>query len=223
MKIAVVSPAYNEERIINRFLDNISKLKMPLYVVDDGSVDDTYKILSKYKMQGRKCEILRHEVNLGKGAAMKTGAEAAFLDGFEAVVFIDSDGQHDVEELPKFIKKLEEGYDVVFGKRDFKSRMPFVRLLGNKLASFLISVLFKIKISDILCGYRAITKKAYNKLKWESLGYEVETEMVIRVAKNGLKYCEVPVSTLYLDAYKGVSLIDSFGIFLNVLRWRIVL
>jgi len=223
MKIAIVAPVFNEEKFIPNFVNSISTLGYPAYIIDDGSVDDTPKILSNLRVKGTKVRIFKHNVNLGKGAAMKTGAEAAFSDGFDAVVFMDADGQHDINDFPKFVKKLNEGYEVVFGSRNMGMGVPLIRYVGNKLASLMISFLFGRYFSDILCGYRAITKKAYKEIKWESAGYAVETEMVIRTAKCKLMHCEVPVSTLYLDEFKGVSLIDAVGIFFDVLRWRIKL
>ena len=223
MKIAIVAPAYNEEKLIGKFVEKISNLNYPVYIVDDGSLDKTHEVLSKLKVKSEKLKVLRHKVNLGKGAAMKTGAEAAFSDGYEAVIFIDTDGQHDLADLPKFVKKLKKGYEVVFGSRNMSMGVPLVRYLGNKTVSLLISFLFRIYISDILCGYRALTKKAFEEISWESAGYAVETEMVIRTARSKLKHCEVQVATLYLDVFKGVSLMDAIGIFFDILRWRIKL
>jgi glycosyltransferase involved in cell wall biosynthesis len=221
MKIAIVAPAYNEEKGIEKFLRSVSGIKYPIYIIDDGSTDNTHKILSKYQIPNSKYKVLRHKVNLGKGAAMKTGAEAAFSDGHDAVVFIDTDGQHDLADLFKFVKKLKEGYDVVYGSRNMNMGVPLVRYLGNKATSVVISLLFGIYISDILCGYRAVSAGAYKKIKWDSPGYAVETEMVIRTSKEKLKHCEVPVATLYLDVFKGVSVMDAVGIFFDILRWRI--
>lgn len=218
MKIAIVAPAYNEERSIKKFLDPISKVKTPVFVVDDGSTDDTANIVKKYNIT-----LIRHQVNLGKGAAMKTGAEAAFSKGFDAVIFMDCDGQHDVKDLQKFIQALYTNYDIVLGSRNMGMGVPLVRYMGNKFASVLVALLFKIYVSDLICGYRAITKKAYGKIKWDSSGYGVETEMVIRLSKTKLTRCEVPVSTVYLDSFKGVSILDAVSILFNVIWWKIKL
>ena len=223
MKIAIITPAYNEEKIIGKFIRNISKVKYPVYIVDDGSTDNTQKVLSEFQIPNYKLQILKHSVNLGKGAAMKTGADAAFSEGYDAVIFMDSDGQHDLNDLPKFTEKLEKGYDIVYGSRNMGMGVPLVRYIGNKFESLLISFLFGLYVSDVLCGYRALSKKAYKKIRWESSGYAVETEMVIRAAKSGLKYCEVPVATLYLDVFKGVSIMDAVGILFDIFRWRIKL
>ncbi len=98
MKIFIIVPARNEGRRIVQVLRDLGKTKFPVVVVDDGSKDNTYKVAKK-----TKATVLQHRVNLGKGAAMKTGAEAAFLMGAEAIIFIDADGQHKVEDLPHSI------------------------------------------------------------------------------------------------------------------------
>ena len=95
--------------------------------------------------------------------------------------------------------------------------------MGNKLASVLVGFMFGIYVSDLICGFRGLTKNAYKKIKWESTGYGVETEMVIRTKKNGLSHCEVPVETVYYDNYKGVSIIDALGVLVNLFRWRLTL
>lgn len=218
MKIAIVIPAYNEEKNIRDVLKDVGKANLPVFVVDDGSSDGTHKIARK-----SGAIVLRHEVNLGKGAAMKTGAEAAFNEGYEAVVFMDSDGQHKKEDLPKFLDALDKGCGIVFGTRNLSMGVPLVRYFGNKIASLYVRALFGIYVSDLICGYRAVTKKAYKKIEWESQGYGVETEMVVRAKKKGVKHCEVPVETVYLDKFKGVTILDAFGIFFQVLKWRIKL
>lgn len=217
MKIFIVVPAYNEAKRIGNVLKELQRTKLPTIVVDDGSKDKTHEIARKYKVTA-----LGHRINLGKGAAMKTGCEAAFSLGAEAVILMDSDGQHRVEDLPKFIEALKSGkYDIVFGSRNLGMGMPLERYLGNKFASVLVNLLFGIYVSDLISGYRAITKKAFEKLNWESTGYGVETEMVVKCGKLGLRHCEVPVATVYYDKFKGVSILDAMGIFFDVFRWRI--
>lgn len=214
MKSVIVMPAYNEDKRIQAVL---AEINMPVIVVDDGSKDNTGELL-----KGSHALVLKHKVNLGKGAALKTGCEAAFALGYDVVVMMDADGQHKVSDLPKLLSVLVSGkYDIVFGSRNLKANMPLVRLLGNRLASGLISGLFKIYVSDLICGYRAFTKKAYRKIYWQSRGYGVETEMVIRTGRSGLRYCEVPVETVYYDKFKGVTMLDAIGILGNVLKWRI--
>ena len=219
MDITVVVPAHNEEDRIGEVLKDLKKTKLSVIVVDDGSTDRTYQVAKRHKTI-----VLRHKVNLGKGAALKTGCEAAFSMGAEAVILMDSDGQHKVEDLSHFIDALEKDkFDVVFGSRNLSYGVPLVRYMGNKFASLLVSLFFGIYVSDLLCGYRGLSKKGFKKIYWESRGYGVETEMVARTANSDLKHCEVPVETVYLDGVKGVTILDAFGIFFEVLRWRLTL
>lgn len=212
----VVIPAYNESGRIENVLRDIKKIDVPVIVVDDGSRDSTFEQAKKHDVL-----VLKHKVNLGKGAAIKTGCEAAISLGADAIVMMDSDGQHKIEDLPNFLEKIKSGnFDVVFGSRNMNLGIPFVRYLGNKLASILVALLFGVYISDLLCGFRAITKKAYTKMKLKSSGYGIETEMVIRTAELKLRYCEIAVETIYYDKFKGVTILNAFGILFNVIKWR---
>lgn len=222
MKIAIVLPAYNEEKHIVSVLAELKKTNLLIVVIDDGSTDTTSLKLRAMGKSG-KVVVLTHKVNLGKGAAMKTGADFAFSKGYGAVVFMDSDSQHNPHDLTHFTEALSAGYEIVYGSRNMQMGMPFVRYIGNKAASILVNVLFGVYISDILCGFRGITKNAYKKIKWESSGYAVETEMIIRAAKKQVKFTEVPVQTLYHDNFKGVTIFDAFGILFAVIRWKLVL
>lgn len=218
MKISVVIPAYNEqERLIN-LLPRLKSYKLPVIVVDDGSTDKTTQTAKKYTHL-----VLTHRVNLGKGAALKTGVEYAFISGAEAVIVMDADGQHQVQDLVKFINALNQNYEVVIGCREFNRSVPIIRFLGNKLATHTVNFLFGIFISDLLCGYRAFTQKAYKKIKWNSSGYGVETEMVALIGKRKVKYCIVPVEMIYLDRFKGVTIFDALFLFGHVLYWRFAL
>jgi len=214
MKISIVIPAYNEEKRIGPVLSEIEKMGLEVFVVDDGSKDDTSKVAERYTGS-----VLRHKINLGKGAALKTGCEAAFGLGADAVVVMDSDGQHKASGLPRFIKALKE-CEVVFGARDLGGT-PTVRLLGNKLITFLVKVLFGIKVGDILCGFKAFTKRAYKKINWTSLGYSVETEIVAMTGKYGLKHCEVPVTTVYYDKFKGLTVTAGLEILFDILQFKL--
>lgn len=217
MKIYVVIPAHNEGEKIGAVLDELIKWRLPIIVVDDGSKDQTFQEALK-----RKIIVLKHKVNLGKGAALTTGCDAAFLRGAEAIIMMDSDGQHKAGDLPKFIKALEsKKYSIIFGSRNSSYGVPLIRFLGNKVSSVLVSLLFGIYLSDLICGYRAFTKEAYKKIKWQSRGYGVETEMVIRTGKHKLSRCEVPVETIYYDKFKGVTILDAIYILINVFKWRL--
>ncbi|KKQ75756.1 MAG: Glycosyl transferase family 2 [Candidatus Woesebacteria bacterium GW2011_GWB1_38_5b] len=215
-KIFIVISSYNEGKYINSVLESVKFVKLPVVLVDDGSKDDTSKIAGNIS----GVTVIQHKVNLGKGAAMKTGCDYAFSRGAEAVIFMDADGQHSPEDISKFVGALDKGYDVVFGSRDYGYATPFVRYMGNKVASVLVSLLYGIYVNDLLCGFRGLTKNAYKKIMWESRGYGVETEMVIKTAVAKLKHCQVSVAAIYLDEVKGVTILDAFGVLVDVFRWK---
>lgn len=218
MKIYIVIPAFNESRRISTLLDDVKKTGFPIIVVDDGSNDSTYEVAKKHQVI-----VLRHKINLGKGAALRTGCEAAILMGAEAIIMMDSDGQHKASDLSKFVDKVEsKKYDVVLGSRNLNMGVPLVRYIGNKIASVLISSLFGVYVSDPICGFRAMTKKGYQKLGLTARGYDIESEMVIKIKESGLRYCEVPVETVYYDKFKGVTILDALSILFSIIKWKIL-
>jgi glycosyltransferase involved in cell wall biosynthesis len=217
--IFLIIPCFNEQPRLPKLLKNIQK-HFPLkkvIVVDDGS-EPPLKLPSIYPIR-----VIRHQINLGKGLAMKTGVEFAFAKGAKAVIFMDADLQHDPREIPKFITCLIQGSDMVIGIRQKRQDTPFSRYLGNKLASFYIKLTFGIYIQDILSGYRAMNKKAYKLLNWSSERYGVEAEMIARLGKykSQIKWTEIPIDTIYIDKYKGVTLVDSVKILASSLWWKL--
>ena len=218
MKIFLIIPSFNEGGRLKKTINQAKKhiKEKNIVVIDDGS--RTPEKLPK----NSQAILIRHQINLGKGEAMKTGAEYAFNNGADAIIYIDADLQHNPNYLPQF-KKLLKNHDMVFASRRPTLNAPMIRLLGNKLASIYINILFGIYISDLLSGYRALNKKAYKLLKWTSPRYGVETEMVARLGKhkNQLKWAEFPIETIYVNKYKGVTIIDAIKILINSIWWKL--
>lgn len=219
MNIHIVIPFFNEEKYLREVVEDIKKYKLPVVLVNDGSTDKSLTVVKNKK--NKNITILSHGINLGKGAAMKTGADFAFSNGADAVIFMDSDRQHEAGDILKFIEVLKtKKYDAVFGSRNYNYGVPLVRFLGNKVASVILVTFFGIYVTDVLCGFKAFTKKAYKLIRWDSTGYSVETEMIVRVGKTKLKFCEVPIESIYHDKTKGVTLLDAFGIMGEIIKWR---
>ena len=188
MKIAIVVPSYNEsKRLISTIKTILKSTKNNLIIVDDGSKDNTYKLAKKEFGKNTRVKIIRHLINLGKGAAMKTGIEKAWCDGYEAVIFVDADGQHNPKHLRKFEKWLKT-YPIVFGYRQLNRKMPLIRKYGNIFASWLVRVLFNIKKKDLLSGYLAFRKEVYKQIVWNSPRYGIETEMATKIGKNKILF-----------------------------------
>jgi len=220
MKIFVVVPVYNEEY---RAVETIKKIleigkNFKVVVVDDGSADNSLKILNKIFKKNKRVYISNHIVNLGKGAAMKTGLKIAWKLGGEAVIFVDADGQHNPKYLPKFMEKLND-YPVVFGYRELNKNSPWIRRNGNKFAGWLIGFLFNIKRRDLLCGFLGFRKEVYQKIKWNSCRYGIETEMATKVGRNKIPFSEIKIDTIYIDKYKGVTIFDAFKILSKIPFW----
>jgi glycosyltransferase involved in cell wall biosynthesis len=214
-KIIAVIPAHNEEKHIEKVVRETKKYVDEVIVVDDASTDNTSKIAKK-----EGAVVLRHEINLQKGAALKTGCEAAIMLDADSIITIDGDGQHDPHEIPKLINKLNK-YNLVIGSREFNKNMPLTAKLGNLFLSKLSRILFKNKIKDSQTGYRAFNVSIYPKILWESSGYGIETEMIKNINKHNLSHIEVDVTTIYNDDYKGTTPMDGIKIALNMIQWKV--
>lgn len=218
MSVAVVIPAHNEAKHITKVIEGALNHADRIIVVDDGSTDET---LAKTRGLNEKVIGIRHEVNLGKGAALKTGCDAAKKLGAEIIVCMDADGQHKPENIPHFVNALrQKKVHVVFGTRQFNSHMPVAMLLGNHLLSKTIQRLFRVFVRDTQSGFRAFSSEAYEVLRWKSSGYEVETEMIVRMGENEMTFTEIDIDTIYLDGYKGTTAIDGVKILAQILKWK---
>lgn len=221
MKAAVVIPAYNEEKTISQVIQGVKKYVQDIIVVDDGSQDKTYVLAKQALAQTPRTMVLRHSINLGKGATLKTGCQAALQRGADLLITIDADGQHSASDIPKLIAKLkEENLDIVFGVRRIDKKIPFLRFLGNKLITKVINFLSGLSLNDTQSGFRAFTSQAYQKIIWQSSDYRVETEMIVKTGQHQLKYGQVPIATIYKDAYKGVTIFDGLKIVFHLFKCK---
>jgi len=216
-KYYVVVPVYNEEANIVRCLNSIKKCHSDIIVVDDGSSDGTGEKLSQYK----DIHVLTLKHNVGKGMAMKEGIKIAWKLGGKGVIFLDGDNQHNPGHIEEFVKLLNRGKDIVIGVRLLRTDIPIHRKLGNNVMSFLMRKIFSVSIPDMLCGFRAFSRKGYKQIEWDSHGYGVETEVLTIIGRKGLKYSTVTVDTIYHDKYKGFSIVDGIKIILKLPYWRV--
>lgn len=215
----VIIPVHNEEGRIEQVLQGVKKYADHIIVVDDGSSDRTY--LAAKNAAGKNIMVLRHKINLGKGAAVKTGCEAALKLGAQIFIIMDGDGQHSPDDIPKLVEKLKnDDLDFVCGARTFDKNTPIIRALGNKFITKIIKILSDISLDDVLCGFKGFTAQAYQKIIWVSADYSMEPEIVIRVRKNNLKYGQVPIQTIYRDSYKGMTIFNGLKIILELFKFK---
>lgn len=216
METAVVIPAYNEEKHLQGTIQKAKKYCANIIVIDDGSFDQTSRIAREEGIT-----FLKHQVNLGKGAALKTGCDYAVRKGFPQIIVLDADGQHEPDKIPLFLEKLKD-YDLIFGYREFSQSMPFVLKFGNKFINQTIKILYQMDLKDTQCGYRAFTTETYKKIRWQASDYGMESEMIANAGKEKIKYTQIPIQTIYSDKYKGTTVIDGIKIVLKIIGWRLL-
>ena len=194
--VLILLPVFNESKVIFSVIRSIQKEGWKkILVVDDGSTDNTY---DKVKKTG--AIILRHIINRGKGAAVKTGLEAAKKMGSEIVVTLDSDGQHNPKDIKKMVKQIKKGSDVVLGIRDFRKRnIPRYKVFVNYLGNILTWMFYGLWVSDSQSGFRVYNKKALSLIQTNNDRYEFETEIVREIVRNNLKWTEKTIDVRYSD------------------------
>lgn len=191
MRVAVVIPAYNEQESVGEVVERAKIHADLVIVVDDGSTDDTARAASS-----AGAIVLRHDKNKGKWAALRRGVGEALRLGADIVVTMDADGQHLPEEIPSLLSALHQA-DVAVGSRS-RGGMPFIRRLSNAITTGILRSVFGVRVGDSQCGFRAYRRRAAEVLiTVESDGFEGETESLVRLAKAGMKFADVPVSTIY--------------------------
>ncbi len=191
----VLVPAYSEESVIGEVLRDIRLAGYPnILVVDDGSADETY--LRAQQVEG--VVALRHFINRGKGAAVKTGIEAAKIMGATVVVTMDGDGQHDPKDIARMVSLVDEGYDVVLGTRVMdSSTMPLWKILANKSGNFFTWLLYGLWVTDSQSGFRAFSRRAVDSIETRTDRYEYDSEVIREISRHKLKFIEVPVAVHY--------------------------
>lgn len=191
-KILVLIPAYNEGEHVAPVVRQALTL-FPVLVVDDGSTDRT----AAYA-EAAGAEILAQRPNQGKGAALLAGFAAALERGYDAVITLDADGQHDPAEIPAFTAAYrEQGADLVIGQRDF-SRMPPLRRLGNSLGTLLFSRALGLSVPDNQSGYRLLSRRMLQAVADSpQRGFEFEVEMIVTCVLRGYTLAWVPIRTIY--------------------------
>ena len=190
-KILALIPAWNEEAFIRPVIE-ATRAQLPVLVVDDGSQDRTPDLAAS-----AGAEVVRHEENKGKGQALITGFKWTLAQGFEAVVTLDADGQHDPAEIPKFLSAYKDkAGDLIIGRRDFK-QMPFPNRYANPIGSRLLSLALNQRIYDNQSGYRLHTRKLLESLDLKASGFELEVEVVMQTVCLGMTIGWVPIRTIY--------------------------
>jgi len=228
MEISIVIPAYNEEKRIEKTLKKVyeyfkgKKVEFEIIVVDDGSNDKTVEIVEKFSSDRKKIRILKHEKNMGKGAAVKTGILNA---KGELILFTDADLSTPIEEFEKLKKKIEKGYDIAIGSRGLKDSkivipQPFYRRIIGRIFPLLVRLIVIKDFKDTQCGFKLFKKEAAKKIfsQLKTEGFAFDVEVLAKGKKEGYKIAEVGV-LWYNSPRSSVKIFrDSFRMFVSLLK-----
>jgi len=186
--VTVVIPAKNEAENLKSLLPRLTKVmpKAEIIVVNDGSTDDTVAIC---KQNGVK--FISHPYSMGNGASIKSGARAAEGD---ILVFMDGDGQHDPNDIPKLLDKINSGYEMVVGARKVDTHASLLRRIGNSFYNKLASIMTGSKILDLTSGFRATRARHFRKFLYLlPNGFSYPTTSTMAFFRSGLPVTYVPI------------------------------
>jgi glycosyltransferase involved in cell wall biosynthesis len=192
--VCAVIPCYNEERTIGEVVRQVRKHLDLCIVVDDCSQDRTGDVASR---EGAR--LLRLERNLGKGMALRQGFALAAASGMHAAVTLDGDGQHDPEEIPRFLEAFQcNNLDIVLGDRMRDPvGMPLVRRYTNHFASWCVTKMAGVPIRDSQVGFRLIRLDTWQALPLNGRRFDLESEIIIKACRQGARVGSVPITSIY--------------------------
>jgi len=217
-KVAMVIPAFREEKHIGEVARAVRAEGFDLIVVDDGSADRTAEVAAQ-----AGAIVIRHEQNLGKGIALNDGFEYARNHGYEVVVTLDADGQHRPDEIRRFVEAyVRTGIPVLIGNRMADTRdMPLVRRWTNRFMSWWLSRLMGQYVPDTQCGFRLYRSDVIPYIEASSERFAAESEILLHVARRGIRIGAVPISTVYGNERSKVNpLADTVRFFRMIRRYR---
>lgn len=201
MRALTILPVYNEAKHVEAVLDEVKRFTADVLVVDDGSTDGTAELLN----QRNDISVVHHRPNRGYGAALRSGFEYAAEHGFDAVVTIDCDGQHEPQRIPQFLAKLEtSGAAIISGSRYLRAfpadtPPPEQRREINRVVTADLNERLGLELTDTFCGFKAYRICALEALDLQVDGYAMPLELWVQAARAGLRIEEFPVPLIYLD------------------------
>lgn len=204
MRFLVGIPVFNEEPYVERVLGEVRRCATDVAVVDDGSTDGSRELLKRLKNAGVVTYLVRHAGNHGYGRALINLFKVAVRTGYEALVTLDCDEQHQPSHIPDFVEAIE-GWDIVSGTRypevphEPGDQPPPDRLGINREITARINELTGYGLTDSFCGFKAYSRLALEELKLTESGYGMPLELWVKAAHLGLKVREIPVHRIYKD------------------------
>ncbi len=224
MKLAILIPAYNEEKTLGKVLNSLPRCfpgvkKIEVIVVSDGSIDHTSEIALK-----ANTVLIEHDLNRGLGGALGTGFAYAKKEKFDALLTFDADGQHRIADIWPVLKPIiNKKTDVSIGSRLKNAKgMPWYRIIGIWGLNLITLAFFWVWTTDSQSGLRAFSKKAIEKIDIRSNRMEVSSEFFYEIGRKNLKIFEVPIGSVYTkySLRKGQKNINAFRIISKLIYRR---
>ena len=198
IQACVIIPSYNNERTLQRVLDEVLSLvdEKRVIVINDGSTDSTASILANYQS---RIQVLANEENSGKGFSLRKGFKHAFENGFQYAITIDSDGQHYPKDIQKLVQAvIDNPGNVVMGSRNMEQEgVPGKSSFGNRFSNFWFFVETGIKLPDTQTGFRAYPLAPISKMRLFTTKFELEIEVIVRLAWKGIGFTPVSIDVKY--------------------------
>jgi len=192
-------PVFNEAAFVDGVLDQVRRFSTDVLVVDDGSTDGTAELLDRR----RDVQVARHPQNRGYGAALITAFQYAATHGYETIVTIDCDGQHEPQRIPQLVAGCQSA-DIASGSRYLtpptgEHRPPEQRLRINQRVTAELNRRLRLHLTDAFCGFKAYRVGSLSKLRLTELGYAMPLELWVQASFANLRIVESPVPLIYLD------------------------
>jgi glycosyltransferase involved in cell wall biosynthesis len=193
-RAAAIIPAFNEEGTIGEVVTGLAGVVDRVLVVDDGSTDGTAE-----RARRAGAEVLEYGGNRGKGHAIRQGVAVATDRGYTHALMLDGDMQHLPSEAPRLLDAAARtGADVVLAERRFdRDEMPTSRYYANRLGSIVLSWFVGGRFRDTQCGFRVFRLAALRGIALKARGYDIETEMLVKLSRRGATIATVPVTAVY--------------------------
>ena len=196
----IIIPVYNPPQTFLTLLGAIRSItSIPIIIIDDGS-HQSIKIVADFPY----VKILKNHTNQGKGYSLIKGFHYAFNHGYTHGITLDADSQHDPIFIPQFLA-VDTKISIVYGKRNFNENMPFFRKLSNLLTSKIVTIIGHQSVFDSQCGYRRYRLEDVCKEIFYEKGYQFETEVLIKLLRNGFGIYHIDISTIYAGEHSAVS------------------
>jgi glycosyltransferase involved in cell wall biosynthesis len=218
VKATVCLPTYNERENLEKMVRALGGHGVDVLVVDDGSRD-----LTTEHARAAGATVIRHAQNSGKGSALRTGLDQLLAGSHTHVLFIDGDFQHDPDDIPMLLDAAaEKDCDVVLAERAFtKGEMPTARFYSNRIGSRILSAFIGTEVADSQSGFRLIRVSRLRELNLTATGYEIETEMLIKLARHNASLCRVSIAARYQGSRSKLrSFRDTFRTCMLAVRYR---